>query len=167
VKSSVSSDNEGMVQGLTRQRVLANIEESQAARAASRFDEEVLFARAAQQYPGYGGVDAWAPSTVPKGTKLFGGLPGQSNFYTTASDVLASGYTDAAMSRALQVAPHPAFGYRPAMGAYEVLENLRVPASQCLANPQNGIGGATQYFIRDLSRLKLVSSFPLNPGGVH
>lgn len=57
------------------------------------------------------------------GTRIAGGVPGQSNYYTTYAEVQKYGPSRASVFQALQVKPHT------------------------LANPQYGSGGAFQYFL--------------------
>ena len=109
----------------------------------------------------YGGVDAWTMTTLPQGSIVYGGLPGQSAFYTNASAVVDSGVNASNLFGTLQVAPDAAVGFRPAMGIYEVTSDIDVPTSLTMANPQFGPGGATQFYITDWGKLQLEGTVPL------
>ncbi|MEQ8846787.1 RHS repeat-associated core domain-containing protein [Botrimarina sp.] len=145
----------------TRQRVLANIAESRAARQSSNF--ELHIARESQIGAPYGGVDNFRFTTLEQGSLVYGGVPGQSAYYTDFATVRASGLNAPKLFESLQVAPHPVIGYRPGVQAYRVTKPLRVPSSQVLANPQFGSGGGNQFFIRNFeSKLEPVRQFPLS-----
>jgi hypothetical protein len=132
----------------TRTRVMANISESKAARASSNID--VLFAKEAQLRAGYG-VDAWSMTLVPKGSVVYGGIPGQTAFYTDAATVVGSGGSRTTLFQSLQAAPSATYGYRPAMRMYEVMSDIRVPAGTALNNPALGPGGGGQFYFRNYS----------------
>jgi len=142
-----------------RAGVMANISESQAARASSNID--VLFAKEGQLRAGYA-MDSWSMTTLPKGSIVYGGIPGQSAFYTDAAAVVGSGGSRATFFQSMQSAAHPVFGYRPAVSMYEVMSDMRVPMGTTLNNPALGPGGATQFFIRNYSQsLRDVGFIPL------
>ena len=48
---------------------------------------------------------------------MYGGIPGQSAYYTTEQAVADAGLSRESLFQSLQVSPHPEFGYRPQMGA--------------------------------------------------
>ncbi len=106
----------------------------------------------AKQWQGKGayiGIDEWIVVEIPKGTKVYGGLPGQSEFYTTIKDVESiSGYKALLWNR-LQVKPHPIEGYRSKLGEYVVRQDVKVVISKAKANPQFGDGGGWQIFIEN------------------
>ncbi len=142
-----------------RSRVMANIRESQAARAASNID--VLFAKEAQLQAGYA-FDAWSMTSLSAGSIVYGGIPGQSAFYTDAATVIASGGSRTSLFQSLQVAPNPLRGYRPAVNMYQVMSDIRVPTGAALSNPALGPGGGTQFFISNYSqRLLEIPFIPL------
>jgi filamentous hemagglutinin len=96
------------------------------------------------------------------GDKVYGGLPGQSSYYTDAYTVAASEGSRTSLFESLQVAPHPEFGYRPFIGEYEVIRNISVPFGRALANPTYGTGGGVQFFIGDYAvSLRLIREIPL------
>jgi RHS repeat-associated protein len=152
---------------LQRQRVMSNITASRGSRSTSRFgnyaDVESLWrARNAQAGPPYGGQDIWAIGILKKGHVVYGGVPGQSAFYTDLTSVLASGFDRTVLSQSMQVAKHPALGYRPTVRAYRLKRNLRIPIGYAHANPHLGAGGALQYYIDDYAQvLEPVYDFPL------
>jgi hypothetical protein len=97
----------------------------------------------------YPGVDDWEIFEIPAGTKLYGGLPGQSEFYSVEKSLLDVNFDKASYWNSLQVSPHPQFGYRPKVGEYTVNTTIKVAVSKTLANPQHGAGGAWQVFVDD------------------
>lgn len=145
----------------TRSRVLANIAESQGARDASTFD--IHLARTDQVRWDYA-PDVWGMSTLPKGTVVYGGVPGQSAYYTNAQALADAGLSRESLFQSLQVSPHPVFGYRPQMAAYETTSDITVPTGIVRANPNLGAGGATQYFIPNYgTRLRPIDRINLAP----
>ncbi|MEN9918690.1 MAG: hypothetical protein RL662_1126 [Bacteroidota bacterium] len=104
----------------------------------------------------YPGVDDWIVYEIPAGTKLYGGLPGQSEFYSLENALVNSNYSKASFWQSLQVAPHKTYGYREKVGEYVLTKPCRVAISKTLANPQHGNGGAIQVFVDDFTgNLKL------------
>jgi RHS repeat-associated protein len=73
----------------------------------------------------YGGVDSWRNITLKQGTEIVGGLPGQSNFYTTFSGLERSGLNQEKLWNGLQVEKNISLGYRPSVGIYRVTENTQ------------------------------------------
>lgn len=93
---------------------------------------------------------------------MYGGIPGQSAYYTTEQAVADAGLSRESLFQSLQVRPNPEFGYRPQMGGYEVTSDITVPSGIVRANRTLGPGGATQYFIRDYSnKLRLIDKINL------
>lgn len=161
MRSSVLLDVANASQAAIRARVEANVAKSAAARASSNFD--VHLARTDQIRWGYS-ADNWTMSGLRRGDTVFGGLPGQSSYYTTASTLEASAGSRASLFQSLQVKAHPEFGYRPKVGEHRVLRDMPVPYGNALANPGLGVGGGQQYFIRDYTHhLQLIREVPLNP----
>jgi RHS repeat-associated protein len=97
----------------------------------------------------YPGVDNWHNTTLKKGTILYGGSPGQTEFYTTKTSFERYSKKTENVWQRLQVKPHDTFGYRKEMTAYEVLEDTPAARSIVSANPQLGKGGASQVFVPD------------------
>ncbi|OJX33880.1 MAG: hypothetical protein BGO86_03095 [Chryseobacterium sp. 36-9] len=109
----------------------------------------------------YAGIDAWRDITLAEGKYVVGGLPGQSNFYTTLKGLERSGFSKSALGEGLQIQPHPTFGYRSEVGVYKVTESTSAAFGTTYANPQFGAGGLPQIFIPDYSGLELISTIPL------
>ena len=109
--------------------------------------EKVWRARAAQVNAPYGGQDLWIIGNVAEGDIVYGGYPGQSEFFTDLETVMASKLNKATFSQSMQVAASPTLGYRPFVRAYRVKRNLRVPMGYTHANPHLGVGGSFQYYI--------------------
>ncbi len=142
-----------------KEKIIAAIEQSKAARMSSNFG--VYAAKEAQILGGYL-PDKYSMVTIPKGTILYGGLPGQSVFYTDFKSVKASGLNKTVLWQGLQVRPHPDLGYRPQLGVYRVLQDLRVPYGEASANIDFGPGGFTQYYIQNFkSTLELIKTIDL------
>lgn len=99
----------------------------------------------------YPGIDDWEIFEIPAGTKLYGGLPGQSEFYSVEKSLLDVNFNKANFWKSLQVSPHPQFGFRSKVGEYTVNSTIRVAVSKTLANPQHGVGGAWQVFVDDFA----------------
>ena len=142
-----------------RQRVLGNITESQAARETSNF--LVLSAKEDQILAGYT-PDAWSMINLCRGDVVYGGIPGQSVYYTSERTFLASGFNRDALFQSLQVRADPILGYRPSVGMYEVTKNIRVPYGIVNANPGLGSGTGEQFYVNNFSNvLKLVDRIKL------
>jgi RHS repeat-associated protein len=128
-------------------------------------------ARSLQGTPMYPGVDRFRDITLKKGRVVFGGAPGQSEFYTTASGLHRSGGSSGSLFRGLQVKPggprqiHPVTGrYRPGMTAYEVINDSPAAFGRALANPQYGSGRFPQMAIPNYEEsLRPLYSIPLVP----
>ncbi|WP_168184714.1 hemagglutinin repeat-containing protein [Oleiagrimonas sp. MCCC 1A03011] len=141
------------------ERVTGNIAESQSAHASSNFD--IFVAKSDQVQWGYQ-ADSWSMTTLPKGSLVYGGLPGQSAYYTDLQALTDANSNSANLFQSLQVSPHPVFGYRPQMGMYEVLDDIHVPTGVVKENPALGPGGANQFFIRWYQKnLKLIKTINL------
>ncbi len=143
-----------------KQRVLANIAESKAARSVSNF--AVYGAKEKQIIAGYN-ADAWIMTTLRKGDIVYGGLPGQSAFYTNEETILASQGNKITLYKNLQAKLNPERGgYRSNIGEYVVTQDMRVPTGIVSANPTLGAGGARQFFINNFgNRLELINDLEL------
>lgn len=108
-------------------------------------------ARSWQGKGDYPGVDNWSDTTIKKGRIVYGGTPGQSEYYTNADALIGSigkpGGSQKALWESLQVKPHRERGHRPHVTAYRVQEDIPAATALTLENPKLGPGGATQYFI--------------------
>jgi hypothetical protein len=106
----------------------------------------------------YPGVDEWATAKIPGNFDLYGGLPGQSEYYTISqtianADTIIVGYWES-----LQVKAHPQFGYRSMVGVFDIIyDSIVVAISKALANPQYGEGGAWQIYVGNFNEVLLVS----------
>jgi hypothetical protein len=96
------------------------------------------------QYPG---VDNWKNITLPKGSTVWGGAPGQSSFYTNNRTIQMAGNDATKIFQGLQTSIGNHSAYRPGMTQYVVTQEIQVAQSVALANPQYGVGGFVQYFI--------------------
>jgi RHS repeat-associated protein len=97
----------------------------------------------------YPGVDNWKNTTLKKGTIIYGGTPGQTEFYTTKSYFERHSKKAETFWRRMQVKPHDTFGYRKEVTAYEVIEDISAARARTSANPHFGEGGAPQVFVPD------------------
>lgn len=97
-------------------------------------------------------MDVWSMTDLPKGSIVYGGIPGPSAFYTDATILIGSGGSRTTLFQSLQVRPHPTLGYRPTMRAYEVISDIRVPTGSTLNNPALGPGGGAQFYIGNYSK---------------
>ncbi len=74
------------------------------AKALSKAGEEVVrLTRSAQGSDRYPGIDDWTYIILPKGTKIWGGTPGQSNFYTNEKTLQIAGNDAKKIFEGLQV----------------------------------------------------------------
>lgn len=110
----------------------------------------------------YTGVDAWRNITLKEGTTVVGGLPNQTNYYTTLSGLERSGMDRTTLFKGLQVRSHKTEGYRGFVGVYRVTENSSAAFGTTYANPQFGGGGLPQLFIPNYTKsLELIKQIPL------
>ena len=144
----------GLVGGGLGAKGVRAAQSGMAARAAQT--RAVDFAKGWQGKGDYPGVDPWRGTTLQPGTKVYGGTPGQGNFYMDEAAVTSSGGSKQALWEGLQVKPHDQFGYRPAVQAYEVQAPTPAAVAPTVANPQYGSGGFNQIAIEDFSGLKPV-----------
>ena len=120
-------------------------------------------AQAWQGKGAYPGVDRYRDITLKKGTIVYAGDPGQSSYHMPASAVRRANGSRSQLFQGLQVEPHPQFGYRPAVRAYEVTQDTPAAFGITRANPQHGAGGLPQIFVPDYSTFKPLSTTPLGP----
>ena len=106
-------------------------------------------ARALQGNEKYPGVDRFRDITLRKGKIVYGGVPGQTAFYTTESGLARANGSRSVLFQGLQVVKNPKHGYRAGVMAYEVLEDTPAAFARTLANPQHGPGGLPQIVIPD------------------
>jgi RHS repeat-associated protein len=109
----------------------------------------------------YPGIDNWRNITLDEGKYVVGGMPGQSNYYTTLNSLKRSGLDRSVLFQGLQVMEHPDFGYRAQVGIYRVTGSTPAAFGTTYANPAFGTGGYPQIFIPDYSGLQLIRTIPL------
>ncbi len=118
-------------------------------------------ARSSQGQGVYIGIDAWRDIALKEGKYLVGGLPGQSNYYTTLRGLERSGNSVNYLWEGLQVQAHPKLGYRKQVGIFRVRETTDAAFGTTYANPQFGKGGLPQIFVPDYNKLELIKTLPL------
>lgn len=101
----------------------------------------------------YPGIDDWEVFEIPSGTKLIGGIPGQSEFYSIQYTLDNVNFDKVKYWQSLQVSPHPQLGYRTKVAEYITTENIKVAVSKTLANNQYGSGGALQIFVENFTNV--------------
>ncbi|KKP37588.1 MAG: Rhs-family protein, partial [Candidatus Peregrinibacteria bacterium GW2011_GWA2_33_10] len=142
-----------------RLRVMDNVTASKFARAETGYP--VLEAKIDQISHGYS-ADTWEMTTLRAGDVVYGGIPGQSAFYTDFETALGAAGNKEVLGENLQIQPHPIRGYRSNIAAYKVVNDARIPSSVVHANPQFGVGGGRQFFIDHYScALRLENEFNL------
>ncbi|OCG31803.1 hypothetical protein A9G34_05350 [Gilliamella sp. Choc4-2] len=114
-------------------------------------DELVKKASKWQGQGDYLGIDDWVVGKLKKGDIIYGGVPGQSEFYLSKASLEAAKGSKEALWKSAQVKAHDVFGYRSKVQAYEVLKDTDVATSIVKANPHLGDGGAVQYFVDNFS----------------
>ena len=125
-------------------------------------DRLLIKAKRWQGSKNYPGVDTWEVFEISTNTTLYGGLPGQSEFYSIEKSLLDVNYDKVKYWQSLQVMPHPTFGFRPKVGEYTVNAVIKVAVAKTLANPQYGQGGAWQIFVDDYpKKITFVKEIPL------
>lgn len=125
-------------------------------------DSLLIKAKRWQGSGNYPGIDAWEVFEISANTKLYGGLPGQSEFYSVEKSLLDVNFDKIKYWESLQVAPHPTFGFRPKVAEYFVNMVIKVAVAKTLANPQYGQGGAWQVFVDDYTKkITFIKEIPL------
>jgi hypothetical protein len=148
--------------GGLRERVLGNLRESAVARGSSQI--ETFLAKSAQIESGYS-ADAWNATLLRQGDVVYALSPTKNpQFFTDLPTLQAVRFDMLSVSKALQVRPHPVYGYRPDVTGYRVTQDITVPGGTTVANPWYGPGGGTQFFIRDSEKyLEPISTINLRP----
>ncbi len=122
------------------------------------------FARTRQGFGKYPGVDRFRDITLRKGTVLYGGHPGQSAFYTTASAMRRSGGSASYLYDGLQIAKSMNHPMRTKMAMYELLEDTPAALGLAIRNGDHGGGWLPQVVVPSyLSNLRLLDLVPLGP----
>lgn len=112
----------------------------------------------------YPGIDDWYVIEIPAGTKVYGGLPGPSPFFSVEKTLVDANSNKSMYWQSLQVRPDPVFGLRPKVGEYVTTVPTKVAVSRTLANPQYGNGGAWQFYIEDFAnKVSLSREITLSP----
>lgn len=96
----------------------------------------------------YSNSDKWKDIVLKKGTRVYGGVPGQSSFYTKKEGIEDSGHVSRELWSRLQVAPHQKLGFRQEVQEYEITNDIKAAEAIVASNTDAGIGGLTQYFIK-------------------
>jgi hypothetical protein len=109
----------------------------------------------------------WGVVELQPGDKVYGGWPGQTEYYTDAETIRHFGTTPVALWAALQVHASPAHGRRMQIAEYEVLVPVSVPAARCKSNSSYGSGGGFQYMIVDHQMLLHKTGRILDLHGAH
>ena len=132
-------------------------------RVAPAVDEALLKKVCSWQGEGiYPGVDNWEVVEMPADTRLLGGLPGQSEYYSIEKSLQDVDADRQAYWESLQVKAHDLFGYRPRVGVYRLTSASKCAIAKTTANPQYGNGGAWQVFIDDFkSKLECIEEVAL------
>jgi hypothetical protein len=119
--------------------------------------------KAWQGHGDYPGVDDWFIVEIPSGTKVLGGLPGQSEFYSFENVLNASNFDKSIYWKSLQVKEHATYGYRTQLGEYTANKPIQVAISKATNNTQFGTGGGWQIYISNFSTdLNLSNSITLH-----
>lgn len=123
------------------------------------------FARSLQGNRDYPGIDNFRDILLKKGTHIVGGVPGQSNFYTTLSALNRSGLSANTLFRGLQVMPSRSRGtLRNRVAIYEVLQDTEAAFGIVRKNIDYGAGGLPQVVIEGFeSKLRRVQELLLGP----
>jgi len=123
------------------------------------------FARSLQGTRDYPGIDRFRDIILKKGTRIVGGVPGQSNFYSTLSALGRSGFSARDLFRRLQVRLSRSRGtFRDRVAIYEVLEDTEAAFGFARANTRYGPGGLPQIVIEDFeSKLLPIMELRLGP----
>ena len=110
----------------------------------------------------YPGVDDWEVYEIPAGSKIYGGIPGQTGFYSTFDNLQNVNFDKIKYWESLQVKPDDILGFRPKVAEYTTKETIKVAISKTLANSQFGKGGGWQVFVDDFAnKLELAKEIPL------
>lgn len=99
----------------------------------------------------YPGVDSYTATRLKKGDIVYGGTPGQSEYYLTPDTYHQCGNDATRINRALQVGPYKGT-YRPTLTKYRVVEECDAAIGVAAANRQFGPGGGVQVYIPDFRR---------------
>jgi hypothetical protein len=105
----------------------------------------------------YPGVDDWTTAKIPGYFDLYGGLPGQSEYYSISQTITDTDTIMVDYWESLQVKAHPQFGYRSMVGVFDIKnDSIVVVISKTLANPQYGAGGGWQIYVGNFAEVLMV-----------
>jgi RHS repeat-associated protein len=122
------------------------------------------YARSLQGTDRFPGIDTFKDITLKKGTVIYGGIPGQSAFYTTVSAMRRSGHSASTLANGLQTGAHPTRGLRTRFAAYEVMDDTAAAFGLALANTKRGAGWYPQIVVPSFqTSLRLLDEIPLGP----
>ncbi len=122
------------------------------------------FARSLQGNWKYPGVDEFKDILLKKGTILFGGYPGKTAFFTTASAMRRSGWSARTFYDRLQLHVSKDHGRRTQVAMYEVMEDTAAAFGLAIANGDYGPGRFPQVVVPLFeSTLQLIRVLPLGP----
>jgi hypothetical protein len=112
----------------------------------------------AQQIQTTGGTyaaDNYNVKTLKKGDVVWGGLPGQTAFYTNWQTIKTSGKDATKLAESLQIMPRTSYKppVRTKFQAYKVTQDVDVAVGVALNNTQFGKGGGFQYVIEDFANV--------------
>jgi hypothetical protein len=111
-------------------------------------DDPATLARLSQGSGDYPGVDDWENYLLPEGSAVWGGEPGQTDFYTTTQTISIAGNDATEIFQGLQVGiPEGIPTYREGMTLYLTKHDMLVAKSIALQNRPHGPGGFEQFFI--------------------
>lgn len=85
--------------------------------------------------------------TLPAGSKVYGGIPNQSSYYTSLDTLINAGFSRDTIFKILQVLPHPEFGYRAQMGGHEVLNDINISSGGVMINSLFCSGGEKRFLL--------------------
>jgi hypothetical protein len=121
-------------------------------------------ARSLQGTPKYPNVDRFRDITLREGKLLFGGHPGQSAFYTTASALSRSGGSAGFLYDGLQIARSEKHPMRTAMAIYEVIEDTPAAFGLAIRNTNHGGGWLPQVVVPSyMDSLRFLGVIQLGP----
>jgi hypothetical protein len=121
-------------------------------------------ARSYQGSAKYPGVDRFRDIMLKKGTIIFGGHPGQTAFYTTASAMRRSGASASLLYDGLQLAKSTRYPMRSNMAMYEVLEDTPAAFGLAIRNADYGAGWLPQVVVPSFeASLRYMGIVPLGP----
>lgn len=110
--------------------------------------EIVNSAQTYQNHPPAYNPDAYHVEMLQAGDTIYGMIGYQSNYYTDQAtyNAAVAAHDLKSLNRVLQIASHNDT-VRTGVARYRLKVNMFVAKGQCLANPQYGNGGGTQYVL--------------------